>query len=152
MSSLVFLSSGLSTLRKLIKNIKDIKTGKLRRRILIFTSFHLTSGPIPLEVTIARVREVTINTIARTVVSFVKKLPALVPNRVSLPPPKALLRSPALPLCSNTTRISTRDTTTCRITSNVVIIYSLHIQLSLKTNPALDSPRQQGRHLYLPPP
>ena len=71
---------------------------------------------------IPRLSEVTMKSAAATVVAFDKTVAVpRGPKTVCDPmPPKAPARSAAFPLCSRTTRIKTRQTTTCTAVTAIV--------------------------------
>ena len=72
---------------------------------------------------IARLSDVIMNRIAEIVVALVRTVAApRLPSAVWLPPPpKAPARSAALPLCSRTTMIRMKQTTTCKPISRYTI-------------------------------
>src|SRR4029077_14306137 len=75
--------------------------------------------PLRCDPRIARLSEVIMNSTAAIVVALVSTVAApRLPRAVWLPPPpNAPARSAALPLCSRTTMISTKQTITCRMIS-----------------------------------
>jgi hypothetical protein len=69
--------------------------------------------------------DVIMNMIAAPVVALLKNVDApVLPKSVwLLPPPKAAPMSAPLPVWSNTIKISAKQTTTCNMISNMVIMY-----------------------------
>jgi hypothetical protein len=80
-------------------------------------------------------KEVSIKIIATAAVIFPKKVPAPVePKTVWLEPPNAAPILAPFPACNSTTKISTRQTKTCKITNKVcifILFFNL-LRLSMK--------------------